>query len=241
MPTENENKLIISGRKPHTAVSKSNTTVRPSAGSGLKFAGIDWRVLTVENNRALIISKKVLENRPYHVKSEDITWEGCTLREYLNGAFFNILAEKAKAAIAETSIASSNNPWYYTLSNMTTDRIFLLSLEEVARYFGDSGALKQKKGHKISYFCVKNNKYIQIDKPDVSEWCSFGDQYNSARIAYNKAGRAQRWWLRTPGDRSFHATYVFNNGYVDVGGVDVSAEHVGAQCYGVRPALWLEL
>lgn len=210
----------------------------PTVNSCIKFAGIDWRVLAVENNKALLISKRVLEKRPFHAVDEDITWENCTLREYLNGDFYNRLGEKAKAAIAETINIGSDNPWYGTSGgNTTTDKIFVLSLEEVARYFGDSGALtEQKKGKNISYFYVKDRRHVQIAKPDVSEWCSYGDQYNSARIAYNKTGTAQRWWLRSLGDQSYHATYVYDNGSVDVGGVGISVES-----YGVRPALWLTL
>jgi hypothetical protein len=59
--------------------------------------------------------------------------------------------------------------------NDTDDYIFLLSLEEVVRYFGDSGQLANGPS--------ENRNAID-------------DQYNEARIAYDFGGW---WWLRSPG------------------------------------------
>jgi hypothetical protein len=227
---------------PKPAISKPKASVRPSAGRIIKFAGTVWIVLAVENGKALLISKKILEKRVYHTEPDEVTWKDCALRGYLNGEFYNRFSDKAKAAVAETHVTTPANPWYDTRGGSdTTDKIFLLSLNEIAKYFGNSGALAQKQGRHISYFYAKNGKCVQINKPDLSEWCQFGDQYNSARIACDKAGKPGRWWLRGSGDSESHAAYVFYNGTVDVGGADVNTECHGTDYYGVRPALWLNL
>ena len=123
-----------------------NDSSRPPIGSAYKFAGIDWRVLDIQGNKALLISKEVLEKRPYNDEYKDITWEKCTLRGYLNGEFYNKLGA-AKSAIAETRNANPNNPWYGTTGgNATIDKVFLLSLEEVCSYFGNSAASLKEKG-----------------------------------------------------------------------------------------------
>jgi len=213
-----------------------------AVGCTINFAGFQWRVLDRKDNRALLISKKIIETRPYHTEAEEISWQDSSLRDYLNGDFFNRFSEKAQQAVAETINRNTKNPWYNTSGGyMSCDRVFILSLDEVARYFGNSGALAQKQGKHINYFCVKNNEFAQIAKPDISQWCSFADQYNAARIAHDKSGKALRWWLRTPGDSELHAAYVFDNGSVDVGGVGVSTKRHDAHFYGVRPALWLYL
>lgn len=51
---------------------------------------IDWVVLDVQERkqRALVMSVQGLFRGKYHEKYEEITWEICTLREYLNGDFF---------------------------------------------------------------------------------------------------------------------------------------------------------
>ncbi|MCL1996252.1 MAG: DUF6273 domain-containing protein [Defluviitaleaceae bacterium] len=104
-------------------------------GNIMPFGGYDWRVLAVENNRALLISEKVLEQRPYHDVRQAITWEQCSLRKYLNNEFYNSLgAENPK--IAQAKNPNANNPQYGTAGgNPTSDKIFLLSIEEVNNYF----------------------------------------------------------------------------------------------------------
>ena len=84
---------------------------KPAINQRITLAGIDWRVLAVENNKALLISEKTLEERPYNVEPKDITWEHCTLRQYLNGEFYNKLGD-VKSIIAETHNNNPNNPWH---------------------------------------------------------------------------------------------------------------------------------
>ena len=192
----------------------------------IKLGGIDWRVLAVENNKALLISEKILESRPYNTEYKDITWEWCTLRKYLNSDFYNKLG-MAKSAIAETRNNNPNNPWYGTSGgNETVDKIFLLSLDELVKYFGDSGDLRNKKryGWEDSKHCLQSNGYL------------LHDQYDDARIAKNGKGEACWWWLRSPGHISNCAARVSFGGSVDVFGYGVILDTVG-----VRPALWLNL
>ncbi|MCL2087713.1 MAG: DUF6273 domain-containing protein [Oscillospiraceae bacterium] len=180
----------------------------------VKLGGIDWRVLTVENNRALLISKKILEKRPYNIENTAITWEACTLRTYLNGEFYNKLGS-AKSAIVERNNSNPNNQWYGTAGgNATKDKVFLLSLDEVCRYFGDSTAELQNVRKVIGGFSDKNS-------PN--------------RIAKDSSGMASSWTLRSPGLPPHSAAFVRADGEVFVGGSGVGG--VG----GVRPALWLNL
>jgi hypothetical protein len=188
----------------------------------VKMAGIDWLVLAVEEEKVLLISEKVLEKRPYHKVRKDITWENCDLRKYLNDEFYNRLGT-AKGAVAETKNSNPNNPWYETKGgSSTTDKVFLLSLDEVVRYFGDSGDLKNKR-RKDSSGKLNSNGYY------------FHSKFNSARRAKYKNGEECWWWLRSPGGRSTSAAVVGN-----IGSVDVDGNFVG-NATGVRPTLWLNL
>jgi hypothetical protein len=180
----------------------------------VNLGGIDWRVLIVENNKALLISERVHETQEYNTESKDITWERCTLRQYLNTEFYNKLGT-AKAAVATTNNQNLNNQWYGTSGeNSTQDKVFLLSLDEVCRYFGDSTANLRK----------KNSTYY------------FSDSNDNSRIAYDMNNEACWWWLRSPGDYSGSAASVHKDGNVYVCGFSVSISNGG-----VRPALWLNL
>lgn len=48
---------------------------------------IEWMVLAVEGDEALLLSKYALDTQPYHDVEVDITWEKCTLRTWLNETF----------------------------------------------------------------------------------------------------------------------------------------------------------
>lgn len=196
--------------------------VVPAVGSLESLAGIEWRVLAVENNKALLISEKILLKRPYNVRPKAMTWENCDLRKYLNGEFLNKL-DVIKSAIGETLSGNPDNPWHGTAGgNATADKVFLLSLDELVRYFGDSGDLanKRRKNYDGSRDSYGNYLY---------------DRYNSARVA-DYESEDSWWWLRSPGSCGSITAYVDEDGSVDVGG-----HYVDDEAGGVRPALWLNL
>jgi RNA polymerase subunit RPABC4/transcription elongation factor Spt4 len=109
----------------------------------VQFGGYQWRVLDIQSNRTLLLTDDIIEKRPYNMKWKGVTWEDCTLRHYLNNEFYNRFSGQEQAMILETKNTNANNPWYGTNGGGdTTDKIFMLSIEEVVRYFGDSGQLK---------------------------------------------------------------------------------------------------
>jgi len=189
----------------------------PEIGEIIQFGGYDWRVLDVDaQGRALIITENVIGQRAYHNTWTSVTWESSDIRRYLNGEFYNSFSELDRARIRETTVVNNNNPWFGTPGgNDTTDRIFLLSLEEVVRYFGDSGQLGNQN---------HNN----------NEWWGFRDQYSEYRIARDASGNPRWWWLCSPGIVDYYVAIVYSDGYVDVYGINMFSASVG-----VRPALWL--
>ena len=181
-----------------------------------EFGGHNWRVLVVEDGKALLLSEQVLERKQYHSQKVAVTWKSSTIRKYLNTEFLETFSQADRKRILETKVVTNNdNPWYGTQGGAaTTDKIFLLSLEELVQYFGDSGKLKNRSG--------------QDDY-------SFSDQYSQSRIAYTKDGTGSWWWLRSPGHFTNHAALVITDGVVGVNGLSVS------RISGVRPALWLKI
>lgn len=104
------------------------------------YEPIEWIVINElpEQNAAMLISKYALDIQPYHSSSEDITWEDCALREWLNGDFlytaFSIY-EQEDIFIAE--ISAPSNPDYIDIDPgpSTYDQIYLLSAEELLDYY----------------------------------------------------------------------------------------------------------
>ncbi|MCL2108634.1 MAG: DUF6273 domain-containing protein [Oscillospiraceae bacterium] len=188
-------------------------------GTTVKFGGYDWLVLDVQGDRMLIISVNILETRAYHAAGDSVTWEDSDIRAYLNGGFYDSFSESNKAKIAEVTNKTPDNHWFGTAGGADTgDRIFLLSLDEVVKYFGDSGQLDNR----------------------PSGATTIDDEYSAARTAYNTRGMPWWWWLRTPG--SFESDAVGVDGGEDVEGIiSVSGSYVSVDYGGVRPALWVVL
>jgi hypothetical protein len=186
-------------------------------GKTITFGGHFWRVLDVQGNHALLLLENILEQRSFHSALTNVTWETSDIRQYLNGEFFNSFSEANRARIRDTWVINNNNVWYGTNSgNNTNDRIFLLSIEEVVQYFGDSGQLH--------------------NRPDSTSLIN--DQYNYDRKPRNVRRDDDSvglwWWLRSNGSNSERAASV--DGYIVVYG-----RSVGDDAGGVRPALWLNL
>ena len=195
-------------------------------GNTMKFGGYDWRVLDVQNGQALLLSDKVIESRRYHSNDVTTTWAKCELRGYLNGAFYNSFGQE-KSRIIETPISNPSNLWYGTDGGSSThDKVFLLSLEEVDKYFGNSGDYVNKRRKKY-----ENGKYVAA----AGGW-AFSNENDNSRIATDASGKACWWWLRSPGNYGIAAA-----GVTDVGSVYVRGLRVSFASGGVRPALWLNL
>ena len=183
-------------------------------GRIIEFGGYAWRVLDVQNDRVLIVTEDIIQISKYHEES-DATWRDCSLRKHLNSDLYNSFGEDDRARIIKAVNKNANNPWFFVNGGGDTeDRIFLLSLEDVCRYFGDSSIKLQNKGDQD-----------MID-----------DSNNSNRIAqYNS--EPCWWWLRSVGHGTDDAARVARSGRIDVRG-DYINDGIGG---GVRPALWLSV
>jgi len=199
----------------------------PKIGDIIPFGNYKWRVLDVQGSEALIITEDVIEVRPYNEEFTDVTWETCDLRKYLNSEFLRKFTKEQQGRIVEKRTANPNNMWYGTKGGSDTqDKVFLLSLEDVDKYFGDSGDYLNKRRKKYD-----NGKWIAD-----SDGYGFSNSHDDDRIA-NYEGKACWWWLRSPGDIIGGAAFVSYVGYVLVNGDHVNDNDL----YGVRPALWLKV
>ena len=202
--------------------------IKYKKGSIYSLGKYNWQILDIQNGEALLLSKNILEKRAYHESPGNITWEKSTLRKYLNDEFYNkTFSTEEKKMIYETKIVNDNNPWYDTEGGSdTTDKIFLLSIEEVAEYLGVSEEFGERKGkYEENYEAVLHG-----------EACYISDEYNDARIAKTKEGEAWWWWLRSSGNYSDLAASVNH-----VGDLYLLGNLVHTVSIGVRPALWIDL
>ena len=104
---------------------------------------IDWIVLEVKGDKALVISRYGLVKAQYATTSNKQTWTDSQLRSVLNGEFYdNAFTDEEKEAILETQVDESfsqHDPNHPSASGRmgknTTDFIYVLSYAEMLQYF----------------------------------------------------------------------------------------------------------
>ena len=190
-----------------------------AVGDLVWFGALCWKVLEIKNDKALLVCDKLVDFRPYRYdEMEPNTWETSGVRDWLNGAFYNgTFTDEEMALIVETKLYNDDNPWFDTEGGEDTmDNVFLLSVEDVVRCFGDSGKLG--------------------NHTDRDVWIIF-DDYNNERVAeYIDSDYITWWWLRSPG-MNFQYTATVS---ID-GSINVSGDYVLGGGGGVRPAIWVLL
>ena len=172
---------------------------------------IEWMVLAKEDGRTLLLSKYALDAQPYHTSREDVTWETCTLRAWLNDDFLNgAFTPEEQNRILSSTVTADENPNPNNKSsagNDTIDKVFLLSIAEANNYFNSDEA---RQCYATEYcYQLYSHSYIR----DAARW----------------------WWLRTPGSRKNSDAAVVRNG----GDVWETGQGVNTDTHTIRPAIWI--
>ena len=138
----------------------------------------------------------------------------------MNGTFLNnAFSAEEQAQILSTKVSADKNPKLSTNpGNATTDKVFLLSINEAEKYFTNYEARK----------CAPTAYAI-------AQGAGTSDLYKTS------SGVATcRWWLRSPGNTrgntQVNAAFVFTDGSGPFYGEWVDVDYV---C--VRPAMWINL
>ena len=185
---------------------------------------IEWIVLAIEENRALIISKYAIDCLPYNTVSySSNTWEECSLRTWLNDTFYSTaFSTQHQRLIVPANVPADKIPEYDDAvpGNNTQDNIFLLS-------------------------SIEANQYFQSETAKQCEATAYANAQGSNDIA----SKYICWWLRSSGDRPIPSnaeyvslsandaviTFIMDNG--------LNGSFVGGNIfiydYGVRPAMWI--
>lgn len=155
---------------------------------------IEWIVIRVEGNKIMAISKYGVCSMAYHSKREPVTWEKSSLRRYLNDEFFEMYLDKNEQEIVlQTHVENKNNMFHTIGGNDTSDRIFLLSIDEAKRIFNGNNARE----------CVASDyakaNFTYVDPDTGNSW----------------------WWLRSPGARDIYAAYIRTDGAINEAGGNI--------------------
>ena len=148
---------------------------------------IEWIVMKNEGNQVLLLSKYVLDAKPYNEEFEEVTWETSDIRKWLNNEFYTTAFNKSEKAKIQTSLIKNEDNSEHGTSggNDTEDKVFLLSEKEAETLFSND----DERIAKATEYAEKSGVYV-----------------NEEKAAY--------WWLRSPGDSGDDAAEVIYSGWV---------------------------
>ena len=174
-----------------------------------------WYVVAKEDTKILLLKDS---NQECDTQLTIIGgWKNSTLRKFLKEEYYDsIFNEEIKSRIIPTKLKNSSNA-----NDVTTDKIFILSKEDVEKYLPNENLRNQ---------CLKNTMLRNTENGIYNVFCGgkfaqvqfFNDEINI--IGYDKitgtsvSARLERYRLRTGVDE------IFNNIYTPV-----------------RPAMWIDV
>lgn len=121
---------------------------------------IEWIILTKEEDKALLVSKYVLDAYNYgDTSTGDIYWQNSSIRDWLSNSFYNeAFSNSEKSLIIDTEVTYLLDP------NDQYDKVFLLSEDEVKGYFSTDDSRKCKP----TSYAVSNG--VTVDENGYCLW-----------------------------------------------------------------------
>ena len=210
---------------------------------------IKWRLLSIDSaGNALLLSDKLLDSAQYNTKYENVTWETCTLRSYLNsydasqnkckedyssnGFLTTAFSKDEINAISIMTVKNVENSVYRTTSGgkNTQDKIFCLSMAEAMT--PGFGFIKNE---------FTSNEYdnslsdTDEDKNRMARMTNYVRDSTGLDLDGNNYAS---WGLRSPGNNNSNFAVVGYKGKVSAAGLVVDLD--GALCC-IRPAVRINL
>ena len=150
------------------------------SGSDQKKSPLEWTVLEVEDDMALLICKNGIECLPYNDKWVKTTWAECSLRSWLNDSFLEeaFSSDERKNIVTRTVVNRDNGG--NSGGEDTEDQVFILDIKELEKYFSSD------RDRKIMPTEYAESKGAFVDSKNQACW----------------------YWVRNPGDDAKYAAYV---------------------------------
>ena len=171
-----------------------------------KWERMKWRVLQNNGSTMFVVADKGLDCKDYNDTYEPVTWEDCTLRNWLNNDFYNMaFSDSEQGAVIGQTVSNEDNLEYGTAGgNNTADKVYLLSDRELTdRSYG---------------FCEDYNVWSASRRFNTSDYsCARG----ASRDCDDEGNQYCWWWLRSPGRSTYEAINVDTDGRIKQDGTEV--------------------
>ena len=202
---------------------------------------IEWLVLRVEDGKALLVTKDLIEwkqfvdgENPYTYPDPFVGWADSDIRAWLNDAFLNTAFTPEEQEMIRLSdiVTPGNAIWTAPADELglkessprfeiagggpdTQDKVFLMSTEEALTY-------------------------IDSDADRAARPSRYAERIHQDNYVHYGAGFSVFWWLRSPGvwAKNYNEAMIVR----DHGEVAYKNNNPYAYAHGgVRPAIWLDI
>lgn len=245
--TDIVNATEIKQAKPGDYVAFGNYEQDGDKGNGTE--PIEWLVLDAEEDNILILSRYVIEKKAFNENGKANGWAQSTIRKWLNEEFLkSAFADREIEKIGVSKIDNPGSTGYFkefgkktgtAAGKKTEDKVFLLSYEEVLKFF------EPVKVEKFGFYVGKDLITTATGATGLKNEClsayDYDNLYKDADwpedcVDVNGAG----WFLRSNGLNAEDVMSVGFDGalraqYYEYGADYESATYEG----GVRPAMWI--
>ncbi len=149
---------------------------------------IEWKVLQIDDGKALVHSVYGLDRKPYNVENANASWEYCSLRNWLNQVFMKraFSPDERKCIFKETVSDDWASEYNDVPSEDTEDHLFVLSVNEVETYYPE----------------IKDRNCL------VTEYAAMQGEKKAP------AGKFGYWWLRSFGNSGSSPVEVGTDGWI---------------------------
>ena len=160
---------------------------------------LKWKVLKRNGSRMLIITEYAIDCDSFNKTEKAVTWETSSIRKTLNTTFLNsAFSDSQRSRIVSSTVKAEKNGNYDSDPGKdTTDKVFLLSINEVEEMMSD-----EDRQCAPTKFCIAKDCNVQK----------------------KKNGYTTCWLLRTPGFKSTKVAYVQYDGLIRVIGASVNSD-----------------
>lgn len=201
---------------------------------------IEWIVATVEDGRALLLSKYVLYSMPFN-SAGDVAWEESEARKWLNEEFYETaFDENERASIYEVEL-QTREPGY-SRDITTRDHVFLLALADIGKYF--DGMEYWDETYSVGTDCY------ELMTPATA----YAEAHGAFNVTLNNKSAKKtitehpelkgvvtcEWWLRETGAFCSIMGATIRNYFWNPGDVLMNLYHpCDMEGTGIRPAIWI--
>ena len=224
-----------------------------SSTSADKLEPIEWIVLErdYKNNRALLLSKYILDNVSFNSEHKICKWKDSELRQWMNQTFYEkAFNENEKNIVVEDSHISDIVRDDKEIDTVT-DKVFILSESEAKKYFKRYDMTEENRK-----LATRGTNYAKnVDNNGTKLWVrentgenTFGitedgifynrivERYKDEALKFEWCIGNSFYWLRSNGLDLTSVARVNSNGALLMGESNYSV----ANCQGgIRPAVWV--